>query len=433
MISVREFAVLTTQNGSFSIDRATISDADFAWLADSSRRSAENASFINVTGRGTLTVQNYVGVLRLPSGNEIEVLPKHTHDTNSVHGSRQLLFRMIAQSLGISPRVAEAANLKVLNRPFTEWMAETFLREATVLVSRGFRRDYLLTESKERSLRGRLHIARQMRAGPADATNFHVEHDIYSFDRPENRAIKSAVKMISRQTAVASTWQTAAELLSLLGDIPESRDVKSDLRQWRSHRLMAYYEPLREICSLILTGRTPFAVSGPNMAQSMLFPMEKLFEGFVVRAVQKALPATFKVHRQPRRHKLCHFGSAQWFDLRPDLLVTRDKEAWILDAKWKILHGVEKEHYGLSQSDFYQLNAYGQTYLGGTGDLFLIYPRTPGIPAFGKPFRMQPNLRLYVLAIDLEDGSVDLSPIKESAGRLIDSLHPNSSAVGLHT
>jgi len=33
--------------------------------------------------------------------------------------------------------------------------------------------------------------------------------------------------------------------------------------------------------------------------------------------------------------------------------------------------------YGLAQGDFYQLQAYGQSYLNGTGDVVLIYPKKP--------------------------------------------------------
>ena len=42
---------------------------------------------------------------------------------------------------------------------------------------------------------------------------------------------------------------------------------------------------------------------------------------------------------------------------------------WMLDTKWKLLDLADrKSNYGLKQSDFYQLFAYGNKYLIDTDD-----------------------------------------------------------------
>jgi 5-methylcytosine-specific restriction enzyme subunit McrC len=75
-----------------------------------------------------------------------------------------------------------------------------------------------------------------------------------------------------------------------------------------------------------------------------------------------------------------------------------------MDTKWKLVTASansSNEKYGLSQGDFYQLFAYGEKYLGGEGDMFLIYPLHSG---FKKPlpfFDFKPGLRLWVLPFDL--------------------------------
>ena len=50
-------------------------------------------------------------------------------------------------------------------------------------------------------------------------------------------------------------------------------------------------------------------------------------------------------------------------------------------------NGTDK--YGLSQADFYQLQAYGLSYLDGDGDVVLIYPKTASfnapLPVFEFP------------------------------------------------
>jgi 5-methylcytosine-specific restriction enzyme subunit McrC len=83
----------------------------------------------------------------------------------------------------------------------------------------------------------------------------------------------------------------------------------------------------------------------------------------------------------------------------------------VLDTKWKLIddtraNGTEK--YGLTQADFYQLHAYGQSYLDGEGDVVLIYPKTD---TFSKPldvfdFPKTAGLRLWVLPFCLQEGTL---------------------------
>lgn len=100
--------------------------------------------------------------------------------------------------------------------------------------------------------------------------------------------------------------------------------------------------------------------------------------------------------------------------MKPDLLI-HDHHAnqIVLDTKWKLLDGVKangSDKYGLSQADFYQLQAYGQSYLDGAGVLALVYPRTA---AFDRPlpvfeFPRSTGLKLWVLPFCLQERTLVL-------------------------
>ena len=95
------------------------------------------------------------------------------------------------------------------------------------------------------------------------------------------------------------------------------------------------------------------------------------------------------------------------FRSKPDLLVQQSGEnRLVLDTKWKLLDNARsnsEDKYGLSQADFYQLHAYGQTYLKGQGDMALIYPKTDAFRQALPVFEFQPpGLRLWVLPFCLE-------------------------------
>lgn len=94
--------------------------------------------------------------------------------------------------------------------------------------------------------------------------------------------------------------------------------------------------------------------------------------------------------------------------LKPDLLVRdAERDTLVMDTKWKLLDGMKAngtDKYGLSQGDFYQLQAYGQSYLDGRGDVVLIYPKTASfaqpLPVFEFP--KVDGLRLWVLPFCLQ-------------------------------
>jgi 5-methylcytosine-specific restriction enzyme subunit McrC len=50
--------------------------------------------------------------------------------------------------------------------------------------------------------------------------------------------------------------------------------------------------------------------------------------------------------------------------------------------------------------------AYGQKYIGGVGELALIYPRTGRFDTALEPFYFAPGLRLHVLPFDLNAESL---------------------------
>jgi 5-methylcytosine-specific restriction enzyme subunit McrC len=157
---------------------------------------------------------------------------------------------------------------------------------------------------------------------------------------------------------------------------------------------------------------------GQTRGMSLLFPMEKLFESYVEACLRRQLILGAQLKTQVGSHHLCLHQDRNFFQLRPDFMLIHGDERWIMDTKWKRLDGKFRAYgdvegmqkYGLSQSDFYQLYAYGQKYLGGKGQMLLIYPKTA---KFFEPlpvFHFPDDLYLWVLPFDL-DAEVLLLPL----------------------
>jgi 5-methylcytosine-specific restriction enzyme subunit McrC len=210
-------------------------------------------------------------------------------------------------------------------------------------------------------------------------------------------------------TQQPDTWRLSHELAGLLAEIHQSQNIAADFRQWRSDRLMAHYQPVRPWCELVLGQHMPLAMRGKTHGISLLFPMEKLFERYVEVKLRKQIPVPYTLARQAKSEFLCTHDGKSLFQLRPDLLIQYRRETkLVLDTKWKLLSAADKENkYGLSQSDFYQMFAYGHRYLSGKGDMILIYPKTERIRAILPVFEFSLDLRLWVTLFDLEKDQME--------------------------
>lgn len=408
LITVREHARLTTAEVPPSEKLAQVSQTAFDWLlAESARlRGADSgARLVELESRRELRLDNYVGVLESPCGTRIEILPKALEHGEGTEAGRSLLQKMLARCLDLTTRQSSPTALRTFDAPLTEWVARQFLQGVDHLVRRGLRFDYHPVQEELRYLRGRLLVARQVRQPAGRAHFFQVEHDVFDADRAENRLIRSALEVVRKHTREPRNWRLAHELAHHLHEIPASSNVAEDFQRWRDDRLMAHYAPVRGWCSLILHEQMPLTVVGTRNGQSLLFPMEKVYEQYVGMGLRQWLPAGAKLTLQAASHFLAKHRDQNWFQLRPDFLIDHDGRRVVADAKWKLLDGgrdTSEQKYGLSQADFYQLHAYGQKYLGGTGTMYLFYPRTTRFNAPLRPFHFNEQLQLLVVPFDLK-------------------------------
>ncbi|MGJ0516080.1 MAG: McrC family protein [Methylomicrobium sp.] len=407
-IVVREYARLTTDPSiEISLDRAYIPQSAFDELCRLSAIRTNGASLLHLENRRWLRLDNFVGIVETPCGTLLEILPKHTEASGetAIEASRKLLIKMLEVVLDLPARTTDKTDIQTYRRPLQEWVMKEFLLALDHLLKRGLRFDYRRVEEEQRYLRGRLDMNKQLRQPPGRAHIFNIRHDLFLADRPENRLLKSALMRVCGLTQEADTWRLSHELAGLLAEIPHSQNIAADFRQWRSDRLMAHYQPVRPWCELVLGQHMPLAMRGKTHGISLLFPMEKLFERYVEVQLRRLLPDSYTLKAQAASQSLCTHQGKSLFQLRPDLLIqSSQKTELVLDTKWKLLSAADSENkYGLSQSDFYQMFAYGHNYLSGEGDMILIYPKTENFSTALEPFKFSEKLRLWVTPFDLEN------------------------------
>lgn len=373
-------------------------DGEAAWLRLSQRR-----------GRRVVQVTSFVGVIRAPDGFQIEVLPKVG---KAIGGgaveARQLLIEMLRCLQAFRHVETGSAHISAAHMPLLEVFIAEFLRTVKHVVKRGLRGAYTSRQDNLFALRGKLLIAPHLRQNLSRADRFFTEHDEFSTDRPENRLLHAALRRALLLSVSRANQQLARELEFVFADAPVSTQPRDDFQRVRLDRGMGYYADALAWSRLILGDESPLTGTGGHRAPSLLFPMEAVFEAFVAKHLAKQLAQPMTLRTQARSHHLVRHCEQNWFRLKPDLLVRdTNRDRLVLDTKWKLLDGLKAngtDKYGLSQGDFYQLQAYGQSYLDGQGDVVLIYPRTS---AFADPlplfeFPKPGGLRLWVLPFCLK-------------------------------
>lgn len=419
LVTVREYARLTTADCTPSLDTHHVSPSAFAWLCElQSRLSKGGASLLELQGQTWLRLDSLVGVVQTPCGTTLEVLPKTFSDADDVQSSRKLLRKVVAALLDLPGKEASTAALEHFDVPLTEWVMAQFVQHLQQLVRQGLRSDYVRQEEELPFLRGQLNTTAHMRQPIGRAHLFHVRHDVFSPNQAANRLLRLALERVRQATARPDTWRVANELSHRLGEIPQSMSQAQDWRAWGSGRLMARYQSIKPWCELVLGEGMPLALKGKAHGVSLLFPMEKLFENYVTRALRKQMADGFTLHVQPRQHSLALHKSQPMFQLQPDLVV-RDAEGCavaVLDCKWKrVDQALSNKKYDIQQADMYQMLAYGCRYLRGAGEMYLVYPRWQRFESALPEFVLPRELKLHAAPFDMDsDGGallLGLSPI----------------------
>lgn len=381
----------------------------FAWLERICLQTAERgeAAWLRLTqrrGRRVVQVTSFVGVMRSPSGFQLEVLPKLGQAIKGgAPAARQLLIDMLKCLPGFRHIRTDSAHLLATKMPLMEVFVAEFLLAVEQVVKRGLRRDYAPDPSSLFALRGKLLVSQQLRQNLHRPDRFFTDHDEFSPNRPENRLLHAALRKVLGVTVSQLNERLARELCFVFADVPPSTLVRDDLQRVRLDRGMSHYADAVAWARLILQEESPLTGAGANDAPSLLFPMEALFEAFVAKHLAQQLLHPLVLKTQARLHHLVQHLGNDWFRLKPDLLV-RDAagERLVLDTKWKLIdsrksNGTDK--YGLAQADFYQLQAYGQSYLKAKGHVVLVYPLTDvfekALPVFHFPHVSE--LRLWVV------------------------------------
>ena len=368
---------------------------------------------LQFTRGGDLCAANYVGIITTKRRNIVEILPKIDlsgrvdRDHEATRGIFLKMLR-VSRRLRAAARYSNSAIRAMQRFPMLDAFMRLFLDNLGMLVRGGLGRRYVPVEENLSYLRGRILFRDQIRENLINRARFFVRHDELSINRPANRLIHSALAKLRPVVRSEQNRQLLRNLEAAFVEVPLARDLHGDWRKHSVDRSMHHYKPVMQWVGLFLFNRGLATWSGRHVNQSLLFPMEEIYEDFVTHSFRRH-QNEFSVTGQGPPEYLTKINGKSVFRTKPDISL-RDRVGqvqYILDAKWKHIDSQgDNARHGVDQGDLYQLYAYGKRY--GCKTVALVYPRSRN---FTKEliYRFFDSLKLICLPFDVADPKTSVS------------------------
>ena len=322
-----------------------------------------------------ITAKNYVGVIVMNDGTAIEILPKiySQEKEASIEESKTVFLKMLRALRGSSYKSFQTASLDVCKMNVFEIFIRMFIDEVTGIVKRGLKSSYEVIEENSNCFKGKVKFSEHIKLNYAHKERVYIAHDEFTVNRPENRLFKSTLSYLYKKTNSPKNKKDIKTLLELFADVEHSLNHDADFSKIVPDRNTANYSTALSWAKVFLKGKSFTSFSGSNVSIALLFPMEQLFENYVATLIRKQLaPKGYTVVTQDRKYHLFDQPDKK-FLMKPDIVITKDGETFVMDTKWKVLSD-SKINYGISQSDMYQMYAYHKKY--NAQNVTLLYPQT---------------------------------------------------------
>ncbi len=324
-------------------------------------------------GHKKIIFKEYVGVIQV-AGTTIEILPK-ADKGNDTAKWQAILLNMLKECRQLETQSISSASLKLKSNSILDLYFELFLKEVEYLIHTGLVKKYRRTSNNLNVLKGQLNIPKQISKNLIHKERFYTNYTIYDKNHLLHQIIYKTLNVINKINN-SSYLKDRLNRLSL--DFPQQKDIKVDYKTFeriKFDRKTNRYENAINIAKLILLNYSPDIISGRDNVLAILFNMNDLWEQYVLVKLQKyANKNNLKVLGQTAKR----FWNYRL--LKPDILLIKDSEKYIIDTKWK---NVSKKE--VSTEDLRQIFAYNEFWNAKKG--MLLYPDINNISDFDGEYK----------------------------------------------
>ncbi|WP_053058492.1 McrC family protein [Pedobacter sp. BMA] len=326
--------------------------------------------------RGGIRFCEWVGVIRVLDLT-LEILPKADNNENYLEEAEQskwqsILIDMLRICRALDTPTASDAPLRLKSNSILDLYIERFIQEVNFLLHTGLIKRYKKIEGNSTALKGKLLLQKHFTKNLVHQERFYVEKTSYDQNHLIHQILYKAIKTLPR---ICNNQYLVSRCYQLLLNFPEVSEIKIDATLFDKlglDRKSAHYRSAVAIAKLILLNLRPDISSGAGSSIAILFDMNKLWEEYIYRMLQKANDGTLKIYGQRSTGFWKHLHTSR--SLKPDIIIEKtgpdgSKGYTVLDTKWKNLHGQLKN---VGMDDLRQMFAYHHYF--DAVKCYLLYP-----------------------------------------------------------
>lgn len=328
--------------------------------------------------RNGVKFTKYVGVIQI-GGLTIEILPKadkKAHaDKSDFTKWRNALLNMLAICRHIKVDSVSEASLNKRYYSLLELYFDLFLDEVIILLRQGLIKKYRKESSNTNALKGRILFSKNIQQNLIHQERFYTTHQVYDHEHTINQILLRALQILSKIVTNSNIKDRIARVKLDFPEINQIEITKDHFDKIKETRKTIPYNEALKIAKMIILNYSPDIKNGQENMLALLFDMNKLWEEYVYRMLQRANMKEYEVA----------FQNSQKFweskTIRPDLVVIKTvgskSERFVIDTKWKVI-----DYRNPSDDDLKQMYAYNIYW--DAGKSMLLYPKITDYPeSFG--------------------------------------------------
>lgn len=347
------------------------------WLGD---------NIVNLQANGKLTVNRLVGFVQMQH-TRLLIYPKisrNAKDEAVYQRSFDVLMRLLSVSgFGGVKKLPNTQTMGRSQHDLLEMFIGIFVEELLVCLKRDMNRGYRVDEENQTFIKGKIDFSNTLKKNSFRKHLHWVRYDHFTENILLNSIFKTVISLLIKRTKVSEHRKKLQQALLWFEDV-DIISINSELwQQVTFDRLNSKYEPVFNMARLFYHNMGPNINQGKEMVFSFLVPVNALFECYVTKWVKDQLNHGETIKTQGPVDYLAVMDGKHKVMLKPDVAVLNgDQVVRIYDAKYKeIRMGYADEDFdqpsisgvGVSQSDIYQMLAYGVRYR--CDDITLVYPK----------------------------------------------------------
>lgn len=332
--------------------------------------------------RNGIKFKNYVGVIQVGSLT-LEILPKADNIQNPLPEDyekwRKALLRMLAICRLIKVESVSQANLDKRFHSLLDLYFDLFLDEVTALLKRGLIKKYRNKESNTLALKGRIHFGKHIQRNLVHQERFYNTHQVYDYENLANQILLRALSILPQVSCSLEISQRVKKLKLDFPEITEIQITKTHFDKLKESRKTVMYSEALKIAKMIILNYSPDIKNGQENMLALLFDMNKLWEEYIYKMLERSKPDNIQVNSQ----EIQEFWETK--TIRPDIVITRTdtnpNQTFVIDTKWKLVDYNEPNDDDLKQ--MYAYNMYWDAEKS-----MLIYPEVDSVSeTFGTFYR----------------------------------------------